>query len=377
MKKDLKVAIVTDWMHRPGGADRFIKSLRKIFPNSVVFTSMYFPNNYKNSWMEIDYEVRESFLSKLPFKNALHRHFSVLTPFAFENLDLSGFDLVVSVTAGQAKCIITDVEQPHVSIILTPPRYLWDFDSNMRTLPLKWLYELLSPIVRSWLRIADQLAVRRIDEMISISKYIDRKIQKHYRRESDVIYPGISEYWFEPLDKNFDPNIELPEKYFVVISRLMEYKRIDRAIRACIETGDYLVISGEGQDLKFLKKLAKNHENIRFIGRGSDDFSKHLMTHAEAFIFCGIEDFGFTPIEAMACGTPVIAYNEGGVTETVLKGQNGEFFKTQHELNEILMNFDAGKYKKSGLVARAKEFTETVSNEKYKAYFEKFINERF
>lgn len=370
----LKVAIVTDWMHSPGGADRFIQSILKLFPNATLYTSLYFPKRYKDSWNQPAVEVKESFLSKLPFHKKLYRHFSVLTPYAFENLDLEGYDLVISVSAGSAKGVITDVDQPHVGIILTPTRFVWDNESNMRNLTFAPLYRLISPWVRRWLRVWESSAVKRIDHVLTISKYIQGKAKETYELDSEVLYPGILSWWFEPSPKESPFDFELLEEYFLVISRLYDYKRVDWAVKAAIETGENLIVAGEGQDRKHLKKLAKGHDNIQIIGRTSDEQSKFLMSNARAFLFCGIEDYGLIPVEAMACGCPVLAYNLGGVTETVVAGKSGDFFEDYEGLVSLVNTFDDKRYKKENIVARARMFTQDRTISELSAYIKEIMN---
>jgi glycosyltransferase involved in cell wall biosynthesis len=360
--KDLNVAIVTDWMFGSGGADRFIQTIQQTVPNSTLYTSIYIPENYKNTWFDTSQDVKETFMGKFPFKKHLYKYFSIFLPYAFEYLDLKEYDLVISVSAGQSKGIITDVYQPHYGIILTPPRFIWDDELNTRGMSLHKLYKFAAIFVRMWLKAWDKVAIKRVDRAATISKYVQAFTKRVYGIDSDILYPGIREWWLEPLSSNPYPDLELPAKYFVYIGRLFDYKRVDGAIEAANKAGVNLVIAGEGPDRKTLKQMSDKFESIQILDRPSDDQSKYLFTNAEAFIFPGIEDFGMLPVESMACGTPVLAYNKGGLIDTVVKGKTGELFNSIEELTDILKSFDKKKYLKQDLRKRASQFTEKETN---------------
>jgi glycosyltransferase involved in cell wall biosynthesis len=350
MDDNLRVAIVTDWMLKPGGADRLLISMLKVIPNADIYTSIYFKDNYSGDFNIIN-NVYPSFLQKFPFKKKLARHYNLLTPIAFENFNLEKYDIVLSLSAGPAKGIISGFNNKHISIILTPPRYLWDKDSNFRASRLRFLYQFVTPFVSTYLRVWDKSTVLRSDKTISISKYIKSKVQKYYRIDSDLLYPGIGEFWFSK-----QPNQS--GGYFLCVSRLYDYKRIDWAIKSAIEANRRLLIVGTGPDEKFLKKLVSKKDNIEFLGNISDIELKDLYSKADALIFPGVEDYGYVPLEAMASGTPVLGLNEGGVFETVEEGLTGEFFSTIEELTELLRNFDKSKYNHDNIVEYTRRFSE-------------------
>jgi len=373
--KQLKVAIVTDWMFALGGADRFIQTIQKTVPNSTIFTSIYLKENYKDTWFDTTQEVKETFLGKFPFKKYLYKYFSIFLPYAFEYLNLKGYDLVISVSAGQAKGIITGVNQPHYGIILTPPRFIWDNELNTRGMFLHKIYKVAAKFVRMWLKAWDKVAILRVDRAASISTYIQAFTKRVYGLDSDILYPGIREWWFKSLPENPFPNLKLPDKYFVYIGRLFNYKRVDEAIEAANNAGVNLVIAGEGPDLKILERIAKDSQNIQILSRPTDDQIKYLFTNAQAFIFPGIEDFGMLPVESMACGTPVLAYNKGGLIDTVISGKTGELFNNIDELTAMLKIYDKSKYLQRDLQKQAMKFTEKQTNKTLERLLTQFLKD--
>lgn len=359
--RNYKVAIVTDWMLAPGGADRLLLSITKLFPNSEIFTSIYNPDAYKNGVItfEIKQKVHTTFLQKFPFPYNLHRHYNIFAPMAFESLDLSGFEIIISLSAGPAKGIIPTFNQKHIAIILTPPRALWDKDLNVRSSHFKKLYKVITPWFNSWLRIWDLNSSLRSDKILSISKFIQKKVKRTYGRESEVLYPGLDPWWFNScLPEEINSIKKSYGEYFLVVSRLYDYKNIDWAIRACLNAKKNLLIVGSGPDKKYLEEVAQNSPNIKFLGNVSDQTVKSLYSGAEALLFCGIEDFGYVPVEAMACGTAVLAYNIGGVTETVVKGRSGNFFDSEEALYKLVQSFKKESYNKSEIIKDAQRFNE-------------------
>jgi len=364
-----KVAIVTEYLISPGGADRVLLDLLQIFPKATVYTAVFNEENYKG----ILSGVKTTFLQKITNGKQM-RGLNILTPIAFESLDLREYDLIISLSAGSAKGIIPHIHQKNISIILTPPRYQWEGELNMRKSPFYGIFRFFSNFVSHYFRIWDVSVVSRIDHFVSISNYIQKKVKKIYGVDSEVIYPGIRKYMFKKVSKSSQTKLlkkyDLPSHFFLVVSRLYDYKRIERAIIAAKNTGKNLVIIGEGPDQPFLEQIAGNSEKIRFLGRIKDDEEVHvLFSSAQAVLFCGVEDFGIVPVEAMACGVPVIAFGEGGVTETVVAGETGEFFKNTEELTEILSKFSKKKFSKENLVNRAKIFT----SERFKNNFKNYL----
>jgi glycosyltransferase involved in cell wall biosynthesis len=375
MKYNLgRVAIIADQMTAFGGADREMFSILKLIPQADIYTVLYNPKGYQN--IKIQQNIKTSFVQKLPFNKYFSRHLKVLNPIAYESLDLRNYDTIITVSAGPARGIIPNLDQIHIAMVLTPPRSLWDHELNVRSSFLKKIYKPISLILNNYLRIWDHTLVSRVDYWTANSKFIAKKIKKRYGVEAEVIYPGIAEESFEKF-KNIEIDeilnkYKLPKDYFLVVSRLYDYKRVDWAINSAISTGDNLIIVGEGPDQKYLKQLAKGYSNIIFLGfLDSDREVRMLYKQAKALLFCGIEDFGLVPVEAMAQGTPIIAYNKGGVRETVLTEKCGQFFKTQDDLTHILKHFDKRRYNPTHIIQRASRFTEKIFLQNLDNYLQK------
>jgi glycosyltransferase involved in cell wall biosynthesis len=374
-----RVAIVADQMTAFGGADREMLSVLKLIPDADIYTVLYNPKGYKN--VDIKENIYTSFVQKFPFKYKFSKHLKVLNPIAYENFDLRQYDTIISISAGPARGVIPAIEQKHIALVMTPPRSLWDHELNVRASKLKNLYRPISKILNNYERIWDRSLVPRIDHWIANSKFISMKIKKRYGVESTVIYPGIEDECFEEfttdqLDKIVH-KYSLPSEFFLVVSRLYDYKRVDWAIKSAIETDENLVIVGKGPDEKYLRKIAKGHENIYFLGfLESDQEVRILYNKSKALLFCGVEDFGLVPVEAMAQGTPILAYNKGGVTETVLLNKTGEFFDTQTELAYILNDFHKRRYNPTEITQRASGFTEKTFLQNLNNYLENIYEEK-
>jgi glycosyltransferase involved in cell wall biosynthesis len=362
MKYNLgRIAVIADQMTAFGGADRQMLSILKLVPDADIYTVLYNPKGYRN--IDIKQKIYPSFLQKVSFKYKFSRHLKVLNPIAYESFDLREYDTLISISAGPARGVIPTINQTHIAMVTTPPRSLWDNELNARGSMLKNIYKPLSKLLNNYLRIWDTSLVPRVDHWIANSQFISKKIEKRYKVEAKVIYPGIEEKCFEQFaDHEIDKIIKkynLPKNFVLVVSRLYDYKRVDWAIKACIENSKNLVIVGEGPDKKYLEKISKGHKNIKFLGFLKDDREvRMLYNQAQVLLFCGIEDFGLVPVEAMAQGTPIIAYGYGGVTETVNVNTCGKFFNNQKELNNILNEFDKRRYNSKQIKERAKKFTE-------------------
>lgn len=368
-----RVAIVADQMTAFGGADREMLSVLKLIPEADIYTVLYNPNGYKN--VDIKNDIYTSFVQKFPFKYKFSKHLKVLNPIAYESFDLRGYDTIISISAGPARGVIPGIDQIHIAMVMTPPRSLWDHELNVRASKLKNIYKPISKILNNYERIWDISLVPRVDHWVANSKFISKKIKKRYGVDSTVIYPGIGEEYFEEFTKgevNRSINrYKLPEDFFLVVSRLYDYKRVDWAIESAIEANENLVIVGKGPDQKYLKKLSRDHDNITFLGFLEDDGEvRMLYKKAKALLFCGIEDFGLVPVEAMAQGTPILAYNRGGVTETVLLNKTGGLFDTRGDLTYILNHFDKSMYNRKEIIQRASGFTEKIFLQNLNNYLE-------
>lgn len=359
-----KVAVIADQMTSFGGADREMFSMLKLFPNADIYTIAFDSSKYP----DIKQSIYTSFVQRIPKPKSFYRHLKIFTPWAYESFDLRKYDLVISISAGPARGVITGVYQPHIAMVMTPPRSLWDNELNVRASSLKSIYKPISTILNTYMRIWDLSISKRVDYWTANSKYIAKKINKRYGTSATVIYPGIPKESFQKISeakkRKIAEKYKIKGRFVLVVSRLYDYKRIDWAIRGCIKAGKQLVIIGEGPDMRYLKNIANGNPLIKFLGFVKDDSEvRAFFNMAEVLLFCGIEDFGLVPVEAMAQGTPVFAYEQGGVLETVKRGVCGEFFKDEKELANLLKNFQKRRYNPREIVKRAREFTE-----------EKFLN---
>ncbi len=341
--KNLKVALVYDRVNKWGGAERVIIALRKIFPNSVLCTSVYEKNHA--SWAK-KIPVVTSFLQKIPFASSYHEALGTFMPIAFESFNFDEFDLVISVTSEAAKGIITKPGTKHICICLTPTRYLW---SGYRDYFSNELFKYLAYPVVVYLRAWDKIAAHRPDKMIGISSVVQDRIKKYYGLSSGIIYP--------PLMMRMNKYKPKSGKYFLVVSRLVPYKRVDLAIRAANKLKLPLKIIGTGRESDSLKKIAG--PTVEFLGYVSDDLLKKYFSECTALIFPGIEDFGLTMVEANAAGKPVIAFRAGGAEEIIVENVTGEFFDVQTvaSLSGILKKFRVKRYNSKHCQKNARRFS--------------------
>ena len=360
-KKFPRVAIVADQMGAFGGADREMYSVLKLFPNAEIFTISWNKKKYPG----LKNNVNTSFVQKISniLPKTFFRHLKVLTPLAYESFNLQGYDLVLSISAGPGKAVITGLDQPHVALVMTPPRSLWDKELNARGSIFKSVYKPISIILNTYMRMWDWTISKRVDYWLANSNFIARKIYKTYKQEAAVIYPGVEEKYFKPSSlvkkSKVREKYNLPENFVLVVSRLYDHKRVDWAIRACREADKNLVIVGEGPDRGYLERVADKDERVHFLGFVKDDLVvKTMYELADILIFCGLEDFGLVPVEAMASGTPVFGFGQGGLLETIKQGVTGEFFQTEEELKQLLMNFDKTRYNKELIRKHAHQFSE-------------------
>lgn len=348
-----KVAIVHDWLTNQGGGERVVWALHQAYPDAPIYTSVYDAEALPQFK---DADVRTSFLQNWPLAKRKHQLYPVLRTMAFESFDFSEYDVVISSCSAEAKGIITKPETAHICYLHTPTRYYWSDYSKYRNATgfgvLSPLVKLVMPGLVRKLRLWDFAAAQRVDHFIANSRYVQQRITKYYRRGSEVINPPIELDRFE-LGRQ-------TRSGFVVVSRLIPYKRVDLAVQACTKLGLPLTVIGGGSELSKLEDMAG--PTVRFVGRLDDEGVAQQLARAEAFLFTAEEDFGLTPLEAMACGTPVIAYGKGGATETVVDGLTGTFFKEQtvDSLAQALKSFNPEDYDPVKIRKHAAGFDEAV-----------------
>jgi glycosyltransferase involved in cell wall biosynthesis len=344
----MKVALVHDYLNQMGGAERVVMALHEIFPEAPIYTSIYDPQRVDAAFQKMD--IRTSFMQKLPMVTKHHQPYLPFYPFAMESLDLRGYDLVLSSSSAFGKGVITRPETLHICYCYTPMRWCWNYDEYVEREQLGKMARRILPFLITGLRIWDQTSAMRVDHFIAISPVVAERIQKYYRRDAVIIPPPVEARRF-----SFNPTVQV-EDYFLIVSRLIPYKRIDLAIEACNALQVPLVIIGSGRDLERLKKMSG--PTIRFMGRLSDEEVLHYYTHCRAFLFPGEEDFGITPLEAQAAGRPVIAYGAGGALASVVDGVTGMFFNEQtvKSLADVLTSFDERTYDPQTIRNHALEF---------------------
>lgn len=348
-----KVAIVHDWLVNYGGAELFVEYLLRIYPEADIFTLVYDKKKMRGHFE--NQKIFTSSIQKIPFSSKIYTKLLKFMPKAFESFDFTGYDLVISSSSSCAKGIITPPYVPHIAFIHSPMRYAWDlfFDYKKRSGFLtKVFMDRWMPNIRLW----DYVSSQRIDVIIANSKYIARRIKKFWNRDAQVIYL--------PTDTSrFSPSQNEREDFYVAFSRLVPYKKIDLAITACKNLGRKLVVIGDGSERKKLEKLAGGDKNIVFLGKATNEIVKDNLQRCKALLFCAEEDFGFIPLEAQSCGSPVIAFGRGGACETVIKDKTGIFFdkQTPESLQKAILEFEEkdknGVFKKDEIVKNATSFT--------------------
>ena len=369
MVNQKKIAIVYDWIDKWGGVERVLLDFHKMFPEAVFYTSYF--DKEKATWAK-DLKIKTSFLQKFPNFIKKNRILSfIFYPFAFESFDFSGYDLVISITSSFAKSIITKPGTQHICYLLTPTRYLWSHKKEY------FGRGLISYLVRGYLinmEKWDYVAGQRPDKIISISKTVRDRCKKYYKRESEVIYPGFDiNYWnkIKIIIKNEELRIKLKIKnYYLIVSRLEPYKKIDLAIRVFNRLNKQLVIIGEGSQEKKLKQIAG--KNITFLSKLSDVELGNFYSSAQALIIPQEEDFGYVSLEAQLFGCPVLAYKKGGVLETIIENKTGIFFDNQDErsLSQTVERFDKIGY-------NLRKNIEVFGRQNLKKFSKKFFVDNF
>lgn len=358
----MKIAIIHDWLVTDAGAEKVLKSICELYPNADLFSLVDFLDAKDRKMVINDRPVKTSFIQNLPFSK---KHFRNYLPFfstAIESFNLSSYDLIISSSWAVAKGVKTHDKQIHICYCHTPIRYAWDlydeYTSNLSGIK-KILVEWTLKRLRKW----DLNTVDRVDYFIANSKFVQNRIKKRYSRESTVIYPPVDIDNFSLCDNK--------EDFYITASRLVAYKKTKMIVEAFNEMpNEKLIVIGSGDEYENIKKIAK--KNITLLGYCENDILVNHMQRAKGFVYGAVEDFGIIPIEAMACGTPVIALNQGGTKETVIDGINGIHF--QEQVKDDIINA-IQKFKNQNFVACDVRDT-TLKYENFKDQFKEFINNR-
>lgn len=350
--KGVRLALVHDWLNQMGGAENVLEELVDLFPGAPVYTSMYDPARMPDAYQ--GWEIRTTFMQRLPGYSSHHQAYLPVYPLAFDRMDLSGYDLVLSNKSGFCHGVRTQNGSRsalHICYCLTPTRFLWLYEQYREREQIGGLVNAgLQPLL-ALLRRWDYAAAQRVDHFVAISTAVQGRIRAIYGRESVVIHPPVDTERYTP-----DPAVPVGD-YYLIVSRLIPYKRIDLAVAAFRHLpAQKLVIVGDGRDRAALEAAAT--PNVTFLGRQSQAKLLELMRGCKAFLFPGLEDFGIAPVEAMAAGRPVVAFGGGGALDTVLPGVTGEHFAEQsvESLREVLEGFDPAAYDSAVCRRQAEQF---------------------
>jgi len=362
----MRIALVHDYLVQCGGAERVLECFTELFPHAPIYTIVY--NKEFMHGMFEGKNIKTSFLQKVPFSRSQHRIFPPLMPMAIEQFDFSLYDIVLSDSSSFAKGIITSPETLHICYMHNPMRFAWD-DCQKYTEEFYFprFIKKIVPFLMNRIRIWDRVSAERPDKIIANSRFVARRIKKYYRRNTTVIHPPIDINRFNISDKRGD--------YFLIVGRLMSYKRFDIVIKAFNELGLKLKIIGRGPEYDRFKKIAKS--NIEFLGRVSDDDLPKFFAECRAFIFPQEEDFGITAIEALASGRPLIAFRGGDIPEHMEEGKTGIFFENQtvEDVVKAIRKFDDNNYNPQYIRNTALKFDKKLFKDKIKNYVEMHYRE--
>lgn len=358
----MKIALAHDWLNQIGGAEDVLEALLRIYPASPVYTSI-FAKSFMPRHLR-DRDIQTLWLDRLPAIHRRHQAYLPLYPLAWNNLKVDGYDVILSNKSGFCHGLRYPPHCLHICYCLTPTRYVWQLENYLVGEEIgRTAASLLKPLV-ALLRRWDYAAAQRVSHFIAISSAVKKRISRFYDRESDVIYPPVDTRRFESAAA------EDPEDYYLVVSRLVPYKRIDLAARAATELGLKLKIAGAGRDEERLRSLAG--DSVEFLGFVPDSEMPRLLGRCRALIFPGLEDFGIAPVQAQASGRPVIAFAGGGALDTVIPGATGEHFHNQtvDSLKEVWRNFDHQAYNPAVIRGHAKAFDTSVFTERIQTFIE-------
>ncbi len=368
----MRLALVHDWLNQIGGAEDVLETLVELFPRASIHTSMYWREGMPTAYRAWD--IRATWMDRLPSIYRRHQPYLPLYPLAFARLDLSGYDVVLSNKSGFCHGVRTG-EALHICYCLSPTRYVWDFEAYAvrEALPdvLKTALRPIVALLRQW----DYQAAQRVDHFIAISREVQARIRRCYERDSAIIYPPVNTARFYPstlptvVGRRPAPT---HDDYYLIVSRLIPYKRIDLAVRAFNQLGLPLVIAGAGRDREPLEALAG--PTVAFLGRVPDEDLPGLFARCRAYVLPGIEDFCIAPVQAQAAGRPVIAYGAGGALDTVIEGKTGVFFRQQtpEALAAAVHNFDPDAMDPRACAENAARFDASV----FKQQLTRFIEEK-
>jgi glycosyltransferase involved in cell wall biosynthesis len=355
-----RIALIHDYFLQMGGAERVAEAFCDLFPGAPMYATAVRKNKLPAVLRQTD--LRTTWMQHLPAIESRNRQYFLAYPLAIETLDLSAYDLVVSSSSGYAKGVRTRRDAVHICYCHTPMRWVWRYDDYAAREGFGKMQRAVLPALLGLLRQWDRRAAQQPDFYVANSQVVADRIREIYQRDAVVIPPPIDFHRFAPSAEQ--------EDYFLVLSRLVPYKRIDLAVEACTRMQLPLLIIGDGPDRARLEAMAG--PTVRFLGRQPDHVVEHCLSRCRALLFPGEEDFGLTPLETNAAGRPVIAYRAGGATETVIEHQTGLFFDeaTSDSLMAALEEFEARAWHQPTLRAHAARFDRAVFAERFLSFVE-------
>ena len=380
----MKVALVHDWLTGMRGGEKVLEVFCELFPDAHLYTLLHNKGSLCHTIERMD--IRTSFIQKLPFIRGKYRNLLPIFPAAIERFDLRGYDLVLSSSHCVAKGVITGSNTLHVCYCFTPMRYIWDmYDQYFAGERSDTITRFSISFVLNYLRKWDIASSKRVNKFVAISKYIADRIKRNYGRESDIIFPPVDCSYFKPVSANGD--------FYLMVSPLSPNKRVDIGINAFNKLGLPLKVIGSGQEEKKLRKMA--NKNVELMGWQSDETVRNHYTACKALIFPGVDDFGIVPLEAQACGKPIIAYGKGGALETIVplntdkldvKGENGQsrnatglFFyeQTPESLAQAVKKFEdvKGSFNCRVIRKNAESFDRAIFKDNIRNYIEQKYSE--
>jgi glycosyltransferase involved in cell wall biosynthesis len=369
----VKVALVYDRVNTPhGGAEQVLLALHEIYPDAPLFTAVF--DATQAPWSIVFPQIIPSFLQRIPWFRDHHRALAALMPVAFESFDFSEFDVVISITSAEAKGVITKPNQLHICYLLTPTRYLYShYHRYRRDHPfLKWpIISNLDGLATNYLKRWDLVAANRPDYIIPISQSVSDRVSKYYHREClPVLYPPATD-----LPEDVLPPTHLPTENWLVVSRMVSYKRIDLAIKACLQLRQPLTIVGEGPQLKKWQELAGDSPLITWAGALNTEQVFSLMRRSRGVIMPGEEDFGVTGLEALECGTPVVVHAHSGVAEIVRPGIDGTHItdETVSAVVDAMVECSNITFDRERLQERAKAYTKQAFKERFWSQYQTLL----
>ena len=359
----MPLALVHDWLNQLGGAEDVLEALVGLYPGAPILTSIYWPEKMPPHYRQ--WPIHVSFMDRLPGVHRHHQPYLPLYPLAFERFDLpryGDFDVVLSNKSGFCHGVRKPAHAAHVCYCLTPTRYVWGFDEYAQQEGLGASPRLLLRPLLRWLQRWDKAAAQRVDHFIAISSEVQRRIAQYYARDSTIIYPPVATRRFTASGR-----LGRAGDYFLSLGRLIPHKRVDLAVQACSLLRQPLLVGGDGRDRARLERMAG--PEVKFLGRVPEADLPQLMAGCRAFLFPGLEDFGITPVQALAAGRPVIAFAGGGALDVVEDGVNGVLF---HEpaveaLSAAIQRFERLRFDPTVIRRSAEKFDTAVFAEKLQA----------